>query len=170
MKPANCYFPRAAIENIPPTQAALLQHIYRSIYQAGYIWGQALVSQQQLPSPSNWGWEETEHAWVLKWTTLSEASKACYELLHCGCKKSCQGLSQKFLSYILKNCPRTKIFRKFLSYGIKFFVLGRKFSENLCPTQIKFLSIWPGYVCMAAFSSVLLTACGQMFFLLSYIL
>ena len=22
---------------------------------------------------SNWGWEETEHAWVPKWTTLSEA-------------------------------------------------------------------------------------------------
>ena len=27
---------------------------------------------------------------------------------------------------LLKNCPRIKIFRKFLSYGIKFFVLGQK--------------------------------------------
>ena len=46
-----------------------------------------------------------------------------------------------------KNCPRIKIFRKFLSYGIKYFVLGHKFSENFChkfsenfcPTQIKFV-------------------------------
>ena len=34
---------------------------------------------------------------------------------------------------LLKNCPRTKIFRKFLSYGINFFVLGQKFSEKFCP-------------------------------------
>ena len=40
---------------------------------------------------------------------------------------------------LLKNCPRTKIFRKFLSYGIKFFVLGQKFSEKFCPTQIIFV-------------------------------
>ena len=39
---------RRFVESIPSTQAALLQHIYRSIYQSGYIWGQALVSQQQI--------------------------------------------------------------------------------------------------------------------------
>ena len=39
----------------------------------------------------------------------------------------------------LKYCPRIKIFRKFLSYGIKYFVLGHKFSENFCRTQIKFV-------------------------------
>ena len=38
---------------------------------------------------------------------------------------------------LLKNCPRIKNFRKVLSYGIKYFVLGHKFSENFCPTQIK---------------------------------
>ena len=40
---------------------------------------------------------------------------------------------------LLKNYPRIKIFRKFLSCGIKYFVLGHKFSENFCPTQIKFV-------------------------------
>ena len=50
---------------------------------------------------------------------------------------------------LLKNCPRIKFFRKFLSYVIKYFVLGHKFSENFCPrtknfrkfcpTQIKFV-------------------------------
>ena len=45
---------------------------------------------------------------------------------------------------LLKNCPRIKIFRKFLSYGIKYFVLGQKFSENFCPTQIKFVLLHVG--------------------------
>ena len=49
------------------------------------------------------------------------------------------GLSQEFLSYWLKKCPRIKIFRKFLSHGIKFFVLGQNISEKFCPTQIKFV-------------------------------
>ena len=50
---------------------------------------------------------------------------------------------------LLKNCPRIKIFRKFLSYGIKYFVLGHKFSENFCPRTKnfrKFLS-YPNKIC-----------------------
>ena len=50
---------------------------------------------------------------------------------------------------LLKNCPRIKIFRKFLSYGIKYFVLGHKFSENFCPRTKnfrKFLS-YPDKIC-----------------------
>ena len=31
-----------SIENIPPTQAHLAQHIKRAAYQAGHVWGQAL--------------------------------------------------------------------------------------------------------------------------------
>ena len=85
-----------SVENIPPTQGALIQHVYRAAFQVGYIWGQALVPQQQLPSPSNWGWEETQDGWMAKWTTLSEASAACNELLHCDCNKSCQGLCKCF--------------------------------------------------------------------------
>jgi len=30
---------KRSVESISPTQGALLQHIYRTIYQAGYIWG-----------------------------------------------------------------------------------------------------------------------------------
>ena len=29
-----------ALENIPTTQAALKQHILRTAYQAGHVWGQ----------------------------------------------------------------------------------------------------------------------------------
>ena len=34
------------LENIPPTQGALDQHIRRAVFQARYTWGQALHVQQ----------------------------------------------------------------------------------------------------------------------------
>ena len=49
-----------SVENISPTRAALVQHINRVAFQADYAWGQALVIQQQVPSPSNWGWEDMD--------------------------------------------------------------------------------------------------------------
>lgn len=44
------------IENIPPTQDALRQHVLRTAYQAGHVWGQALLRAPQLPSPGEFGW------------------------------------------------------------------------------------------------------------------
>jgi len=86
------------LENIPPTQAALIQHVRRAAYQAGLVWGQSLVTQQKLPSPGIWGWEEYEGEWIPKWTDLPEASVACQELVRCGCKKSCQGRCKCYTS------------------------------------------------------------------------
>ena len=43
------------LENIPPTQAALKQHIKRTSYQA-YYWNEALTLHPNLPSPADWGW------------------------------------------------------------------------------------------------------------------
>ena len=65
------------IENIPPTQAALLQHTRRAVYQAGHIWGNALVPKPTLPSPSDWGWEKDENRWKPVWTLLPQAQKIC---------------------------------------------------------------------------------------------
>ncbi|KAL9978412.1 hypothetical protein ACROYT_G015925 [Oculina patagonica] len=48
----------------------------------------------ELPSPSEWGWKRSEsQLWEPLWTTLPEASKACQELLKCGCnpEKGCRG-------------------------------------------------------------------------------
>ena len=77
------------LENIPPTQEALLQHTRREVYQAGHIWGNALVPKPTLPSPSDWGWEKNENGWKPVWTLLPQAQQICYELIHCGCKKGC---------------------------------------------------------------------------------
>ena len=39
-----------SMENIPPTQAALLQHSNQAVYQCG-IWSRSLKAIQSLPSP-----------------------------------------------------------------------------------------------------------------------
>ena len=79
------------MDNIPPTLHALEQHVKRAAYQAGHIWGQAIIGNPELPPPNMWGWHrETDNsAWTPYWTTLQEAANACQELLKCGCKKSC---------------------------------------------------------------------------------
>ena len=81
-----------AMEAPPPTQDALLQHSKRVAYQAG-IWCTSEHIQQNAPSPENWGWtmDERSQSLVPVWTTLPVASKACSELVKCGCKKQCGG-------------------------------------------------------------------------------
>lgn len=51
------------LENIPPTSAALRQHLLRAIYQAGHVWGQCLVKEPVLPSPAFWGWKQDGKTW-----------------------------------------------------------------------------------------------------------
>ena len=83
-----------SIENIPPSSAALHQHIKRAAYQAGFCWGQALVKLQETPSPSIWGWKRIkEGLWEPFWTSLQQASESCAELIKCGCKSEngCRG-------------------------------------------------------------------------------
>ena len=77
-----------SLENYPPTLEALKQHIKRAIYQSN-CWNRALFYQQELPNPADWGWKKGSTGWEPLWTTLSEASQACYELICCGCNKGC---------------------------------------------------------------------------------
>ena len=79
------------VENIPPTSDALRQHVLRVCYQASHVWSQALVKQPDLPDPHNWGWEKEANVWHPLWTLLGQAQDQCYELIHCGCTKSCTG-------------------------------------------------------------------------------
>ena len=85
-----------SLENIPPTRAALEQHTMRVVFQGAYIWGQVLLTQPVIPSPSAWGWEKDGTSWKPKWTTLPQAKDTCYELIHCGCKKGCRGRCKCF--------------------------------------------------------------------------
>ena len=81
-----------SIDGLPPTQAALIQHIKRATYQAGHCWAPMMIAAPELPTPSEWGWsKKAEGGWEVCWTTLPEATQACRELICCGCKKSCRG-------------------------------------------------------------------------------
>ena len=87
----NLFAKKSSVQRIPPTRAALEQHVKRAVFQGGHIWGQTLIPQPVLPSPSSWGWIKTnDKLYEPHWTTLPEASKTCYELVSCGCKKGCR--------------------------------------------------------------------------------
>ena len=60
------------IENIPPTQDALAQHVLRVGYEAGHVWDQATIKAPQFPSPADfgWTWEVANAQWNMKWMTL----------------------------------------------------------------------------------------------------
>lgn len=78
------------IDNVPPTQAAVLQHVKRAVYQAGYVWAKALEAAPDLPSPGLWGWQATPSGWRPFWSDIPEAAISCHELVRCGCKKGCK--------------------------------------------------------------------------------
>ena len=45
-----------SLDSIPPTKASLEQHVKRAVFQGGCVWGQTLLCQPVLPSPSDQGW------------------------------------------------------------------------------------------------------------------
>jgi len=77
-----------AMEAIPPTQDALLQHCRRAIYQAG-LWTTSSQSWQVVPSPGNYGWRRVDDSWQPLWINIPEVSEACYDLIKCSCKTDC---------------------------------------------------------------------------------
>ncbi|KAI0243305.1 hypothetical protein LSAT2_015899 [Lamellibrachia satsuma] len=40
---------------IPPTKAAMEEHVKRAAYQGGHVWGQTLLPAPELPPPTSWG-------------------------------------------------------------------------------------------------------------------
>ncbi len=78
------------VQLIPPTKAALDEHVKRASYQGGHVWGQTLLPTPELPPPTNWGWiKNVEGFYEPLWTRLPEAAETCYELVSCKCKKGC---------------------------------------------------------------------------------
>ena len=77
-------------EYSPPTQATLMQHTKRAIYQASCIWGKAKLRQMELPSPADWGWKKDDSLKIV-WTTLPAIVNSCQMLTKCGYKTDCHG-------------------------------------------------------------------------------
>ena len=79
-----------AIENIPPTENALAQHVKRALLQS-YIWTSCLTLNLPNVEFNDWGWKVEGNSLSPRWMTIPEASKACGELKRCGCEKQCKG-------------------------------------------------------------------------------
>jgi len=90
------------LDNIPPTQDALFQHIKRAAYQCGFVWGQCLIANPVLPSPSKWGWVNVDSVWQPVWITQPTVAGCCQELLRCGCKTGCKNRQCKCVRANLK--------------------------------------------------------------------
>ena len=80
-------FPRKVqrMQHLPPTQAALLQHVNRSMFQSS-IWLRSYETQQNVSCPEVFGWTKKDTKWEPQWTTLDEAATSCRQLIKCGCK------------------------------------------------------------------------------------
>jgi len=78
------------VQLIPPTKAALEEHVKRAVYQRGHVWSQILLPAPGFPPPTNWGWSKTGKGQYTSYsTTLPEAAHSCIELVYCKCKKGC---------------------------------------------------------------------------------
>lgn len=85
-------------DSIPPTQAALKEHAKRAAYQAGIIWGQALISNPETSTPADWGWTQEGDTWQITWTTLPPIALNCQQLTKCSCQKDCNRRCKCFRS------------------------------------------------------------------------
>ncbi|CAG9823856.1 unnamed protein product [Phaedon cochleariae] len=82
-----------SVENIPPTEGALRQHLRRAMLQSR-IWIKCLELQPYIPNATNWGWkssnlESQDETIEPLWTVLPQASDECSELISCRCKTMC---------------------------------------------------------------------------------
>ena len=148
---------------LPPSKDALRYHIFRSAYQAGWIWGNSLA-QVTPPPPELWGWQLYKSYLKIYWTSLNiqkELDKAictrqcrtqkcnkckCSKnktscLKYCNCLRNCTNIwychSQPFFYHIKLT---------FYMCAIQLLVLICKFEENvllLCKTHKFWLCHFP---------------------------
>jgi len=65
---------------IPPTRAALHEHIKWAAYQAGCIWGQCLEPLIEIECPADWGWTKQSNMWRVHWTSMPPIAESCKQL------------------------------------------------------------------------------------------
>ena len=85
-------------EGLSPTLDAPEIHLKRAVYKASFCWAQSLSKDAVLPDPNEWGWKTCNEGYDLVWTTITEASKMCQELI-CGCKSEkgvCENLPKMY--------------------------------------------------------------------------
>ena len=92
-----------AIQNIPPTLDALIQHTKRAALQA-FIWNKCLERAPVIPQSTEFGWKSIQSGFEPVWTTLPDVSSHCEELVSCSCKKRCS-----ICKCVKQNLPCTQL-------------------------------------------------------------
>ena len=94
---------------IPPTSAALKEHVKHAAYQAGIIWGQATIPKPNIESPADWGWKSNGDIWQITWADFPPIATSCQELTKCSSKKDhnqrCKYFCSGFTCTGLCGCP-----------------------------------------------------------------
>lgn len=80
-----------AMDRLPPTFSALLEHTKRACLQAGFIWGQSLIANPEYPNFRNWGWKKENGVWTPLWSTIKETAASVKELTKCSCRSCITG-------------------------------------------------------------------------------
>ena len=83
------FFKKGKPEALPPTSDAAHLHIRRAHFQA-MIWKQAGSPLQDLPSPTDFGWELSEGRLKPVLMTAEAIPTASLEMIFCGCSTRCR--------------------------------------------------------------------------------
>ncbi len=78
------------MENIPPTAAALSEHIKRSVLQARK-WYHCLEATRVDQDPAHWGWMKENQIFFPVWSLMPPISKVTEALIRCECKNCVDG-------------------------------------------------------------------------------
>jgi hypothetical protein len=94
---------KGILDNLPPTQDALLLHIRRAHYQA-LVWRNSTVANPELPNPQTSGWCMEQDKLLPVLMTKKGLSAECVDIMTCGCPETgrhCQTFQCK--------CKRSKL-------------------------------------------------------------
>ena len=73
------------LRNLPPSVAALLLHILRCAYQAGWVWGNTLT-QYPPPPPESWEWRLHQEQLHIRWTSDAVHTDLEHAIGICRCR------------------------------------------------------------------------------------
>ena len=82
------------IRSLPPTKDALVHHIHKAAYVAGYIWGRSDVPTKSDEPPTNWTWFVQDKKLLCKWVSYdhegptNNLTNTVFK--KCGCRKGCK--------------------------------------------------------------------------------
>ena len=81
----------ASLRLLPPSRGALVQHVRRTVYVAGFYWGKASISMPDMPDPIVWGWAYANGRLKPHWTNRLGDYKLMEDKLtrKCSCRSKC---------------------------------------------------------------------------------